>query len=99
MTVVTRCLGCARKVPLGARKGRCTACVRSLDAARNAITPSLRRLVLSRADGMCEIQRPGCTRMATTVDHILPLSKGGTADLGNLRAACGHCNFGRGNRD
>ncbi|MEU1585224.1 HNH endonuclease [Micromonospora sp. NPDC005710] len=37
-------------------------------------------------------------RPATTADHILPLSKGGSNDLTNLRPACGPCNYGRGNR-
>jgi HNH endonuclease len=39
-----------------------------------------------------------CGRSATTVDHIVPRSKGGTDDDWNLRAACGPCNFGRRDR-
>nr|WP_255511149.1 HNH endonuclease signature motif containing protein [Micromonospora sp. WP24] len=53
-----------------------------------------RALVL--ADGpVCSLCR---RRTATTADHILPLSRGGTNDLANLRPACGPCNYGRGNR-
>jgi 5-methylcytosine-specific restriction endonuclease McrA len=29
-----------------------------------------------------------CTSHATTVDHVVPLSHGGTNDLTNLRPAC-----------
>ena len=35
---------------------------------------------------------------ATTVDHILPISKGGTDDPDNLVAACSRCNYSKGNR-
>ncbi|WP_155053930.1 HNH endonuclease [Streptomyces blattellae] len=35
---------------------------------------------------------------ATTADHVLPLSKGGTNHIDNLRPACGPCNYRRGNR-
>ncbi|MFJ6299437.1 HNH endonuclease [Streptomyces griseoviridis] len=35
---------------------------------------------------------------ATTADHIVPLSRGGTNDVENLRPACGPCNFSRGSR-
>jgi 5-methylcytosine-specific restriction endonuclease McrA len=38
----------------------------------------------------------GCGRPATTVDHIIPLSRGGTHDLDNLRPACWPCNAGSG---
>ncbi|MEV6300403.1 HNH endonuclease signature motif containing protein [Actinoplanes sp. NPDC051861] len=45
---------------------------------------------------------PLCTlcrrRSATTADHIVPLSKGGTNELTNLRPSCGPCNYARGNR-
>ena len=35
---------------------------------------------------------------ASTADQIVPLSRGGTNDIENLRPACGPCNFSRGNR-
>ena len=35
---------------------------------------------------------------ATTVDHVLPISKGGTDDPDNLVAACTRCNYSKGNR-
>lgn len=35
---------------------------------------------------------------AGSVDHIVPLSKGGTDEPSNLRWACRSCNCARGNR-
>lgn len=35
---------------------------------------------------------------ATTADHVVPRSHGGSNQLANLRPACGPCNSGRGNR-
>jgi 5-methylcytosine-specific restriction endonuclease McrA len=49
-----------------------------------------RRLVLAEAGGRCFW--PGCRRLATTADHIVPLALGGTHDLANLRPSCRHHN-------
>jgi hypothetical protein len=57
----------------------------------------LRRAVIARDGGICQIQGPRCTQVATTCDHIYPTST--HPDLfwepENLRAACGRCNYGR----
>jgi 5-methylcytosine-specific restriction protein A len=34
----------------------------------------------------------GCTQPATTADHVLPVSAGGSNDLDNLRPMCAHHN-------
>lgn len=39
-----------------------------------------------------------CGRPATTVDHIIPASKGGSDLPHNLLASCSECNTKRGNR-
>ena len=55
-----------------------------------------KRLVIESDGGRCRLRLVGCTGVATTADHILPRSRGGSADPSNLRASCGHCNSVRG---
>lgn len=56
----------------------------------------IRRQVLAEAGGICQM----CGRAeATTVDHIVPLSRGGAVYArDNLQAACGPCNYGAGSK-
>lgn len=54
------------------------------------------RLRILIRDGYC-CQYCG-SENATTVDHVLPISKGGTDDPDNLVAACTRCNYSKGNR-
>jgi 5-methylcytosine-specific restriction protein A len=57
----------------------------------------IRLAILVRDGYACQINRPGCTGRATQVDHIVPINEGGAWwDRTNLRAACAHCNIGRG---
>ncbi len=51
----------------------------------------LRLRILSRDGRECH----WCGMDATTVDHIIPVAKGGTDDLENLVAACRRCNFSK----
>ena len=57
---------------------------------------SISKAVIERDGGVCQLQLPGCTHRATTADHIQPRSKGGTAAMSNLQAACRHCNSSKG---
>ena len=66
---------------------------------RRPIKASLRFKILERDSYRC--QTCGATAADGAklhVDHILPVSKGGTNDESNLRALCFECNIGRGNR-
>ena len=54
---------------------------------------TIRKRILQRDQHQCQINLPGCTLDATTVDHITPIAWGGEwYDPSNLRAACQHCN-------
>ena len=55
----------------------------------------LRKAILKRDDNTCAY----CGQEATTVDHIIPISKGGVDHETNLVAACTTCNYGKKDRD
>lgn len=40
-----------------------------------------------------------CNRTPPTVDHVIPLSKGGSNDIGNIQPLCRPCNSGKRARD
>jgi hypothetical protein len=53
----------------------------------------VRQSTLERDQHRCQINGPGCTGVATEVDHIVPVTQGGAWYEGaNLRAACRTCN-------
>ena len=58
----------------------------------------LRELVWSAYPSVCVWCGVGLTFETFTVEHMLPRSRGGSDELPNLRPACGHCNYSRGNR-
>jgi 5-methylcytosine-specific restriction protein A len=58
----------------------------------------LQAQILQRDHYLCQMRGPRCTTHATTVDHILPKSRGGTDHPNNLRAACAPCNYAGGAR-
>jgi hypothetical protein len=67
---------------------------------RKPISMSLRYTILKRDNGECTL----CGAKASTgasleVDHIIPVSRGGTNTEENLRILCDVCNRGRSNRD
>ena len=56
----------------------------------------LRLEVLERDGWLCQVRLAVCTVDATTVDHVVPLARGGARlDPANCRAACGPCNSSR----
>ena len=66
---------------------------------RSYLKPSLRFKILHRDRYRCQACGASAANGADLhVDHILPVSKGGTNDESNLRTLCSECNIGRGNR-
>ena len=56
----------------------------------------LRYQVLERDRFTCQLCGQRAPNVQLEVDHIQPVSEGGTDDMGNLRATCVACNQGRG---
>ena len=54
----------------------------------------VRKEVLDRDYWTCHY----CGQEATTVDHVIPISKGGTDEAANMVAACIKCNSGKRDR-
>ncbi|MBK9178915.1 MAG: HNH endonuclease [Acidimicrobiales bacterium] len=95
------CLDCGTLTPAS----RCPDCQRTVEAQRRARRRStgqgygrpytrLRLAVLDRDGYRCH----WCGGPAATVDHLLPVSKGGADSADNLVAACTRCNYRRGAR-
>lgn len=65
---------------------------------RSTLPPSLRYKVLRRDRNTCK----GCGARAPDVelevDHIVPVSRGGTDKLDNLKTLCKDCNIGKGDK-
>lgn len=59
---------------------------------------TLTRRVLELYGTRCHLQMPGCLGVATTKDHLIPYSHGGSDALENLRPACKRCNSKRQDR-
>jgi len=54
-----------------------------------------RAQILSRDNNECQY----CGAQATTVDHVIPVAKGGTDESSNLAAACNRCNYSKHDKD
>lgn len=58
------------------------------------VSPALRQRVIDRAQGCCEycFAQRRFSSGPFSVEHIIPRSRGGTSELGNLALACQGCN-------
>ena len=56
------------------------------------LTPRERREVIERDGGVCQLGYPGCSYIATVVDHVVNLAAGGDRDdPANRQAVCAPC--------
>lgn len=65
---------------------------------RQTIDPFVRAKVIETWGNDCWLRLPGCTRVGTEDDHIVPHSHGGMDTVPNIRRACKHCNASRQDR-
>lgn len=56
------------------------------------MTAALIRGVTDQCDGLCSY----CLQPGASIDHVLPVSRGGSNDPSNLVLACGPCNSRKG---
>lgn len=60
-------------------------------------TPTLtRRALMVRDEGRCQFV--GCARAGTSIEHVLPRSRGGAHSWTNCVWACDRCNHSKGDR-
>jgi hypothetical protein len=67
--------------------------------ARKGISKKLRFEIFKRDNFACQYCGARAPEAVLHVDHIKPVSKGGTNDMLNLVAACSGCNHGKGARE
>lgn len=59
---------------------------------RQITDPYIRRTLYTRQNGKCAYCGQHRNHKYMSIDHIIPLSKGGTNDVGNLQCVCKKCN-------
>jgi 5-methylcytosine-specific restriction endonuclease McrA len=82
--VEKRCLWCGNSLPFRRRRWCSPICYQSI--TRVSSWHDLRLYVLLRDNYTCK-----CGAEAREVDHIIPISQGGTDNPKNLRSACVKC--------
>jgi 5-methylcytosine-specific restriction endonuclease McrA len=96
-----------RQIQITQRRGRfCShAChgafVQGLNAQRNkrvGFSAHFRESIFIRDRWVCGICRKHVKRLDASIDHLVPVSRGGTNDAANLRLAHLRCNVRRHNR-
>ena len=66
---------------------------------RVPISKALRFEVFKRDSFTCQYCGRSAPEVVLEVDHIVPVSKGGTNDLFNLVTSCKECNRGKSNKE
>ena len=70
----------------------------NMDTSERIYLPAkIKEEVYNRSNGVCPICGKQMSKYVYTVDHIIPLSRGGTNEITNLRAVHKDCNRFKGN--
>lgn len=64
----------------------------------NTVSDEMRQFILLRDNYTCRYCAIAVTLAAAHIDHALPRSRGGSSELGNLRATCQDCNLEKGDK-
>lgn len=59
---------------------------------RRTFTLYEKQVIYAKCNGKCSICGKPVKFKKMTIDHIMPLSRGGTNDIKNLQLACKRCN-------
>lgn len=78
---------CLRKINIVDRGG---------STPRVSLSKELKGMVFEQSNGYCAICGKPLTPESYTVDHIVPLSRGGTNEMSNFRCVCKRCNEWKG---
>lgn len=62
---------------------------------RQKISEKLRFKIYRRDGFLCQYCRKSCPEIELSIDHIIPLAKGGSNESDNLTTACIQCNRGK----
>jgi len=69
---------------------------RSLENVRSPISSKLRFEVFRRDKFVCQYCGACGPRTELEIDHVIPVARGGTDDIDNLKTSCFRCNRGKG---
>lgn len=70
-----------------------------MQAERRKLTPQIKATIALRDDFQCQFCGKKLRWHEVTVDHILPICKGGKTDIENLQILCSHCNSQKGSKN
>lgn len=87
---------CRNYIPVDTEDITCIAvgeAVRSKKRRRKKYSATQRKIIYCRSDGRCSICGKHVKFQDFSVDHVIPLSKGGSNDMSNLAAAHRSCNL------